>query len=95
MLQTRQRFTKGAILFFVLLCSGVGNGYSVLTHEEMVDLLWKDQLRPLLLERFPQASEEDLKQMDTEVKRVVVEAAEFATESPEPALSELYTDVYA
>jgi hypothetical protein len=34
----------------------------VLTHEEIVDLLWKDQLRPMLLERFPQASEEDLKQ---------------------------------
>ena len=40
-------------------------------------------------------NEEDLKQMDTEVKRVVVEAAEFATESPEPGLAELYTDIYA
>ena len=40
-------------------------------------------------------NEQDLKQMDAEVKRVVVEAAEFATESPEPALTELYTDIYA
>jgi pyruvate dehydrogenase E1 component alpha subunit len=40
-------------------------------------------------------NEQDLKQMDAEVKRVVVESAEFATESPEPALSELYTDIYA
>src|SRR5690348_7849437 len=40
-------------------------------------------------------NEQDLKQMDGEVKRVVVEAAEFATESPEPALTELYTDIYA
>jgi hypothetical protein len=47
---------------FVLVCSGFGKGYSVLTHEEVVDLLWKDQLRPMLLERFPQASDEDLKQ---------------------------------
>ena len=39
-------------------------------------------------------NEQDLKQMDAEVKKVVVEAAEFATESPEPALSELYTDIY-
>jgi len=62
MLLTRQMFTKGAVLLFVLLYSGVGNGYSVLTHEEMVDLLWKDQLRPMLLARFPQATEEDLKQ---------------------------------
>jgi hypothetical protein len=61
---TRQVLTKVAVflLLFVFLCSGVGNGYSVLTHEEMIDLLWKDQLRPLLLNRFPQASEEDLKQ---------------------------------
>jgi hypothetical protein len=51
-----------AILFFVFLSAGVGNGYSVLTHEEIVDLLWKDQLRPLLLERFPQATDDDLKQ---------------------------------
>ncbi len=46
---------------FVFVCSGVGTGYSVLTHEEIIDLLWKDDLRPLLLERFPQASQEDLK----------------------------------
>jgi len=51
-----------AILLFVFLSAGVGNGYSVLTHEEIVDLLWKDQLRPLLLERFPQASDDELKQ---------------------------------
>jgi hypothetical protein len=62
MLLTRQMLTKGAVLLFVFLCSAVGNGYSVLTHEEMVDLLWKDQLRPMLLQRFPQATEEDLKQ---------------------------------
>ncbi len=60
---TRNLLNKTTLfLVFVLLGSGIGNGYSVLTHEEMIDLLWKDQLRPLLLERFPQASEEDLKQ---------------------------------
>jgi pyruvate dehydrogenase E1 component alpha subunit len=40
-------------------------------------------------------NEQDLKQMDAEVKKVVIEAAEFATESPEPGVEELYTDVYA
>jgi pyruvate dehydrogenase E1 component alpha subunit len=40
-------------------------------------------------------NEQDLKQMDAEVKKVVVEAAEFATESPEPGVEELYTDVLA
>jgi hypothetical protein len=35
-------------------------GYSVLTHEQVVDLMWKDQIQPLLLKRFPGASEDDL-----------------------------------
>jgi pyruvate dehydrogenase E1 component alpha subunit len=40
-------------------------------------------------------SDEGLKAIDREIKSVVNEAAEFAKESPEPALSELYTDIYA
>ncbi len=36
--------------------------YSVLTHEQVVDLLWKDQIQPLLLKRFPQATEQDLRE---------------------------------
>jgi hypothetical protein len=28
-------------------------GYSVLTHEEMIDLTWADSIKPLLLRRFP------------------------------------------
>jgi hypothetical protein len=35
--------------------------YSVLTHEEVVDLLWKDDIRPLLIRRFPAATADDLK----------------------------------
>jgi hypothetical protein len=59
----RQAFTKvAAFLLLVFLGSGIGNGYSVLTHEEMIDLLWKDELRPLLLQRFPEATDDDLKQ---------------------------------
>ena len=40
-------------------------------------------------------NEEDLKQLDASVKAIVIAAAEFATESPEPGLAELYTDIYA
>ncbi|MBI1683735.1 pyruvate dehydrogenase (acetyl-transferring) E1 component subunit alpha [Caulobacter hibisci] len=39
-------------------------------------------------------TEDDLKTVDGEVKRIVAEAAEFARTSPEPDPSELYTDVY-
>jgi hypothetical protein len=35
--------------------------YSVLTHEEIVDLTWKDVLLPMLKQRFPTATDEDLK----------------------------------
>jgi hypothetical protein len=51
-----------AIVFGLLLCAGVSKAYSVLTHEEIVDLLWTDELRPLLLQRFPALTEEQLKE---------------------------------
>ncbi len=41
------------------------------------------------------ATEDDLKTMDKEVRSVVNAAAEYATNSPEPAPEELYTDVFA
>ncbi len=50
------------LLLFVCVASSVGTSYSVLTHEEIVDLLWKDQIRPLLVKRFPQATPDDIKQ---------------------------------
>jgi len=40
-----------------------------------------------------QATDDELKAIDKNVRAVVNMAAEFATESPEPAPSELYTDV--
>ena len=36
--------------------------YSVLTHEQVVDLLWTDQIAPLLKKRFPQATEKNLRE---------------------------------
>ena len=36
--------------------------YSVLTHEEVVDLLWLDQIRPLLLERYPGMTTDQLRE---------------------------------
>lgn len=53
-----------------------------------------DHVRNLLL-KAKYMSEDDLKSIDKEIKVVVNEAAEFAKESPEPDLSELYTDIYA
>jgi pyruvate dehydrogenase E1 component alpha subunit len=39
-------------------------------------------------------AEETLKQIDAEVRQIVLDAAEYARTSPEPEPSELYTDVY-
>ena len=50
------------VLLFLLLCASVSMAYSVLTHEEIVDLVWTDELRPLLLLRFPALTEEQLKE---------------------------------
>jgi len=50
-----------AVLVALLLCSTGSSAYSVLTHEEIVDLLWTDQISPLLLKRFPGLTEEQLK----------------------------------
>jgi len=40
------------------------------------------------------ASEDVLKKIDSEVRDLINQAAEFATHDPEPDVSELYTDVY-
>jgi hypothetical protein len=44
----------------LLMCSGGSFAYSVLTHEEIVDLLWKDEIRSLLLKRFPTLTDDQL-----------------------------------
>jgi pyruvate dehydrogenase E1 component alpha subunit len=41
------------------------------------------------------ASEEQLKAIDKDIKEIVNASAEFAKESPEPALEELWTDIIA
>ena len=54
-----RRTLLGVAVLLALSC--VCGAYSVLTHEEVVDLLWKDTIQPLLLKRFPNATPDDLK----------------------------------
>ena len=51
-----------ALLLVVLICTGGLSAYSVLTHEEIVDLVWADQIRPLLLKRYPALTEDQIKE---------------------------------
>ncbi len=50
-----------ALVACIMVCSIPGPAYSVLTHEQIVDLVWQDQLRPMLLLRFPQATPDEVK----------------------------------
>ncbi len=51
-----------ALLLAMTLCTANAGGYSVLTHEELIDLAWNDSIRPLLLARFPGATEDQLRE---------------------------------
>jgi pyruvate dehydrogenase E1 component alpha subunit len=53
-----------------------------------------EQVRKRLIEK-KWASEDELKKIDGKVRQTVNEAAEFATNDPEPDASELYTDITA
>jgi hypothetical protein len=50
------------LLFAAILVSApVLHAYSVLTHEQIIDMAWDDQIRPLLLKRFPNLTDDDLR----------------------------------
>jgi len=51
-----------------------------------------EQVRARLLEGGS-ISEEELKKIETEIRAIVTEAADFATNDPEPDASELWTDI--
>jgi Zinc dependent phospholipase C len=46
----------------VLLLTQACAAYSVLTHEEVVDLLWESNLQPILKHRFPDADDKQLRE---------------------------------
>jgi hypothetical protein len=54
-----------SLVLTIVVLAGYGvelcAGYSVLTHEEVVDLAWKYNFLPLLKRRFPTATDDDLK----------------------------------
>ncbi|HKD09679.1 MAG TPA: zinc dependent phospholipase C family protein [Bryobacteraceae bacterium] len=48
------------VMLFVA-SSAAASGYSVLSHEAIIDSAWKDNIRPILLQRFPNATPDDLR----------------------------------
>ena len=51
-----------AVVVILLMCGAASFAYSVLTHEEIVDLLWADEIQSLLLKRYPGLSEDQIRE---------------------------------
>lgn len=49
-----------AILTLLLLLQRPAAAYSLLTHEQLIDLTWRDSIVPLLLSRYPNLTQADL-----------------------------------
>jgi len=59
----RLRLPRAArIVVLLLLSTSVFYGYSVLTHEAIVDSLWNASIQKMLLERFPMATPDELEE---------------------------------
>jgi hypothetical protein len=50
------------LVLALLLSTSLSSGYSVLTHEAIVDSLWDASIQKMLLKRFPMATPEELEQ---------------------------------
>ena len=51
-----------AVLLVSLIACGNSHAYSVLTHEEIIDLLWNDHLRPMILARYPGLTDDQMRE---------------------------------
>jgi hypothetical protein len=58
--QSRWFASMSSILIILLFCNSDVSAYSVLTHMEVVDLAWTDGIRPMLVRRFPNLSEDEI-----------------------------------
>ncbi|HEX5234366.1 MAG TPA: zinc dependent phospholipase C family protein [Silvibacterium sp.] len=55
---------RAALALILVIFTGLhlSNAYSVLTHEQIIDLTWKNGIRPTLLSRYPNATPAQLKE---------------------------------
>ena len=50
------------IVLLLLSGSRPSHAYSVLTHEEIIDLLWNDHLRPMILAKYPGLTDDQIRE---------------------------------
>ncbi len=55
-------FRSFAMVLVFLIGCGSSHAYSVLTHEEIIDLLWNDHLRPIILARYPGLTDDQIRE---------------------------------
>lgn len=56
-----KRLRTAAAIALLVLCVRPAGAYSVLTHEQIVDIVWLDNIKPMLLERFPSLTADELR----------------------------------
>jgi hypothetical protein len=59
---SRSTFVKTIASLALLLTATPGVPYSVQTHEELIDLAWKQSIRPILLKQYPTLTEAQLQE---------------------------------
>ena len=62
LLTTPLRSIAACVAAVVLLVAPQAQAYSVLTHEQIVDLVWDDDIRPLLAARYPGLTQDQLRE---------------------------------
>src|SRR5687767_9929376 len=63
MRDSNSKIVVALFLFLMVICSPrTTNAYSVLTHQAIIDSAWKDSIKPVLLKRFPKATEAQIKE---------------------------------
>lgn len=61
-MQAQRSLRLAILLTVVFFSSPVVQAYSVLTHQALVDSLWDNTIKRVLLQRFPNATEEELRE---------------------------------
>jgi hypothetical protein len=59
-LLVRARLIVVCLIAVLLVVPAPLHAYAVLSHEAIIDAVWETHIKPLLLKKFPQATEEDL-----------------------------------
>jgi hypothetical protein len=63
-MRLERRHSAEVVVALILICvvAAVTPGYSVLSHEAIIDSTWDKDIKPLLLRRFPSASADELRE---------------------------------